>query len=110
MAYKVALNYFTGELQLVNTSSSGSGNVTGISPTTIDAITRWADTTGTTIKNSPGTSVQDSGAIEAQGFITMRSVTGNVIVNTDETWIAPSLEISLAGSIVIDSGADIIIV
>ena len=110
MAYKVALNYFTGELQLVNSSTSGSGNVTGIAPTTINAISRWADTTATTIKNSPNTLIQDSGAIEAQAFISMRDITGLVTINADETWIAPAIELSAGGAIVIASNAQIIIV
>ena len=108
MSYKVALNYFTGELQLVNAPSSGSG-VTGIPPTTVGAIASWADTTATTIQNTL-TNVQDSGAIEAQAFITRRSVVGVVTVNPDETWVSPSIEISVTGSIVLDSDGDIIIV
>lgn len=95
----------------IQTSNGAStGNVTGIPPTTIDAIVRWADMTGTTIKNSPDTYVQDSGAIEAQGFITIRDITGIVTINSDESWIAPSLEISLTGSIVIEANAELIII
>lgn len=105
MAYKVVLNYFTGELQLV----SASGSVTGIPPTTIGAIASWADTSANTIQNTL-TNVQSSGAIEGQGFITRRNVIGPVTVNNDESWIAPSLELSLTGSIVISSGGEIIIV
>lgn len=108
MAYKVALNPFTGNLQLVNQTSSGSG-VTGIAPTTIGAIAVWDDTTATTIINSL-TNVQASGAIEAQAFITRRNVVGTVTVNADETWISPSIELSLTGSIVLASDGDIIIV
>lgn len=109
MAYKPILNPFSGKLQLVNTGSGGSGSVTGIAPTTITAITRWADTTATTIENSLAL-VQDGGAIEAQAFITRRSVTALVEVNSGETWIAPSIELALGGSIIVDSNADIIIV
>jgi hypothetical protein len=94
----------------ISFTGTGTGNVTGLPPTDIRAIARWADTTGTTIENSPNTLVQDSGAVEAQGFITMRDVIGAVTINADETWIAPSLELSLTGSIVIASGGDIIIV
>jgi hypothetical protein len=92
-----------------STTSSGSGNVTGIPPTTVTAIARWANTTGTEIENSLAL-VQNGGAIEAQGFITMRAVINPVIVNSGETWIAPSLELAAGGSIVISSNADIIIV
>jgi hypothetical protein len=93
-----------------STAGGGSGNVTGIPPTTIDAIARWANTTGTEIKNSPGTYVQDSGAIEAQAFITVRSVTGLVTINPDETWIAPNIELSSGGAIIMDDNGNIIIV
>jgi len=108
MSYKVILNPFEGALQLVNQSSSSSG-VTGIPPTTVGAIATWANTTATVIQNTL-TNIQDSGAIEAQAYITRRSVVGVVTVNSDETWISPSIEISLTGSIVLDSDGDIIIV
>lgn len=101
-------NPITAQLDLVNTANAGS--VTGVPPTTVNAIARWADTTGTTIQNSPNTYVQDSGAIEAQGFITKRSVTGTVTVNGGESWIAPSIELSLTGAIVIADDAELIIV
>jgi hypothetical protein len=91
------------------TSGSSTGDVAGIPPTTVDAIAIWADTTGTTIKNSD-TLVQDSGAIEAQAYITRRNIVSVVTVNPDESWIAPSLELSLTGSIVIEDNAEVIIV
>lgn len=109
MAYKVILDPFTGDLQLVTVSSSGSGNVTGIPPTTVGAIASWANTTATEIQNTL-TNVQASGAIEAQAYITRRSVVGTVTVNPDETWISAAIELSLTGSIVIDDNAQIIIV
>lgn len=109
MAFKTVVNPYTGELQLINTSSSGSGNVTGIPPTTITGIARWADTTGTTIEDSKAT-VQDGGAIEAQGFITRRSVTDLVVIPDGESWIAPSLELELSGSIELEPNGELIIV
>jgi hypothetical protein len=110
MAYKTILNPYTGNLQLIYIESgSGSGNVTGLSPTTTGAITRWADDTGTTIQDSPGTNVQDSGAIEAQGYITQRNVNGTVTVNTDETLITPGLTLQSGASLVIQPGGEVII-
>lgn len=102
-------NPIYGTLDLVNSSSAGTGNVTGVPPTDINAITRWADTTGTTIKNSPGTKVQDSGAIEAQGFLTQRSVANLVTIPSGESWIAPELEID-GGSIEIEADGELIII
>jgi hypothetical protein len=110
MAYKIILNPFNGRLELaVSTSGGGSGTVTGIPPTNIGAIARWADTTGTTIENSPDTNVQDSGAIEAQGFISERNVNGTVTVNTDETWIAPGLTMQPGSNIIIAAGGQLLI-
>ena len=108
MAYKVALNPFSGELQLVNGSSSGSGNVTGVPPTTVTAIARWQDTTGTTIENSLAL-VQDGGAVEAQGFISMRNVTATVTVNSGESWIAPSLILQPGSLVVLNPDSELII-
>jgi hypothetical protein len=91
-------------------TSSGSGNVTGIPPTDINAITRWADTTGTTIQNSPGTVVQDSGAIEAQGYITNRNISGTVTVNGNQSWIAPALTLQPGANVIIQAGGELIII
>lgn len=108
MAYR--FNIFTGTLDIVGSSGSGSGNVTGIPPTDIRAITRWADTSGTTIENSPNTLVQDSGAIEAQGFITMRNISNDTVtVNDGETWIAPSIEMGPGGIIILAANAQLVI-
>jgi hypothetical protein len=103
------LKIFTGTLDIVGTSGSGSGNVTGIPPTTPTAIARWVDTGATEIENSLSL-VQDGGAIESQGFITIRSVTNPVIVNPGESWIAPEMEIELSGSIQIEPDGEMIII
>jgi hypothetical protein len=91
-------------------NGSGSGNVTGIPPTTIDAIARWDDTVGQTIKNSPGTLIQDSGAIEAQGFITNRQVSGTVTVNATESWITSAVEMQPGSVIIIEPGGQLILI
>ena len=98
--------------RISGTSGGGgnsSGGVSGISPTEVDAIARWADTTGTSIKNSE-TVIQDSGAIEAQGFLTRRTIDSNIKVNPGESWIAPELELTLTGSIEIELDGELIIV
>jgi hypothetical protein len=107
MSYR--LNIFTGTLDITGTSGSGSGNVTGIPPTTIGAITVWASTDGTEIQNSL-TNVQASGAIEAHGFITIRAITSLVTVNSGESWIAPEIEIELAGAIQIEPDGEMVII
>jgi hypothetical protein len=107
---KVVLNPFTGELQLVNSSGGGgSGNVTGIPPTTPGAIARWVDTGGTTIENSAGTLVQDGGAIQASGFLTDRSVTTLIHIPAEYSMIAPELELEITGTIEIEVDGELII-
>jgi len=105
MAYK--FNVFTGTLDIVGSSSSGGVN--GVPPTTIDAIARWADTTGTTIKNSPGTYVQDGGALETQGFVGSRSITTEVQIPSQNYMIAAELEIELTGTLEIEPDGELII-
>lgn len=86
------------------------GNVSGVPPTDIDAIARWDDTTGTTIKNSPGTLIQDGGAIQASGFITTRSVTTLITVPSGDSMIAPNLELELSGTLQIEPDGELIII
>jgi hypothetical protein len=107
MPYK--FNVFTGTLDFYENAGS-SGGVTGIPPTNVGAIARWVDTNATTIQNSPKTNVQDGGAIEAQGFITERTVTGMVTVNSGESWISPSLIIAPCGIIVLNPDAELIMI
>jgi hypothetical protein len=91
-------------------SGGGSGNVTGVPPTDVNAIARWNNTSGTSIKNSPGTFVQDGGAIQASGFITDRSVTTLISIPNEYSMIAPELEIELTGAIEIELDGELIII
>jgi hypothetical protein len=107
MAYKVILNPFTGQLQLA-TSITGSSGVTGIAPTTVNAIATWENTTATTIQNSLA-SVQASGDVHSQGFITQSNVTGVVTLALGEVWIAPGLALQPGSGIVLSSGSALIL-
>lgn len=100
------LNPITGQLDLV---SINTGFVKGPPVSTDKAIARWSGTTGDQINDSL-TQVQDSGAIEAQGFISKRTVSGTVSVSSDESWISPSLEMTPGAVIVLAAGAQLIIV
>lgn len=91
-------------------ATTGASGVNGVPPTDIDAIARWNDTTGTTIKNSPGTLVQDGGAIQSNGFITQKNITTLISIPTGYSMIAPELEIELSGSIEINADASLIII
>lgn len=109
MAITYIFNPFTGNLDAINTGTPGSGNVintTGIG--TNDAIAIF-DIDGYHIKNSL-TKIQDGGAIEAQGFITRRSVTALVTIPSGMSWVAPSLELELTGSIELELNSELIIV
>lgn len=105
MPYK--FNPFTGTLDYYQSSSGGG--ISGPGSSTDKAIVRWNGTSGTVVQNSLGI-VQDGGAIEAQAFLSIRTITGVVTVNNNESWIAPSIELTLTGSIVIESGGQVIIV
>lgn len=93
-----------------NSQSTSTGNVSGVPPTDVNAIARWDNTSGTVIKNSPNTYVQDGGAIQASGFITTRSVTTLVVVPSGDSMIAPNLEIELSGSLEIEPDGELIII
>jgi hypothetical protein len=88
---------------------SGSGNVTGVPPTTVDAIVRWNNTSGTSIKNSPGTLVQDSGAIEAQAFVFNRQILEDVTVPDHYSVVSSDVEL-VSGDIILDGDATLILV
>jgi hypothetical protein len=106
MPYK--FNVFTGTLDIVNPAGGGSGNVIGLPPTDINAIARWADTSADSIKNSPGTLIQDSGAINAQEFIFNRSIEGLVTIPDGYTMLATSIIID-TGNLVLDGTAQVLL-
>ena len=105
MGYK--FNVFTGTLDLVN-ATPASGNVNGVPPTDINAITRWANTSGTLIKNSPHTLVQDSGAIEAQAFVFEREIQNDVTVPDGYVVISTDVELT-TGDIILDGDATLLL-
>lgn len=95
---------------IVEAASGSSGDVSGPSSSTDNAIARFDGTTGKLIKNSPGTLVQDSGAIQAQALIENRQITGTVNVPTNYTWIADSIEQQPGSVIVMNPGSKIVII
>lgn len=94
-------NIITGTLDMVG--------VEGPASSTDKAIARWDGTSGFLINDSK-TVVQDGGAVEAQGFITRRAITDLVVIPDGESWIAPSLELELTGSIELEFNGELIIV
>ena len=83
--------------------------VTGPVSSTPQAIARYLDNTGQIIEDSPGTLVQDGGAIEAQAIITDRQVSDTVNVPTNYTMITDSIEMQPGGVITMNPGSKIII-
>ena len=102
------LNPITGKLDLVGSSGGGSGNVTGLPPTTPNAIARWVDTGATEIQNSPGTLVQDSGAIQAQAFVFDRQIINDVTVPNHYTVINTDVEM-ISGDIILEGDAQLLL-
>lgn len=102
-------NPFTGNLDAINTGTPGSGNVTNTTGIGTDDAIAIFDVNGYHIKNSL-TKIQDGGAIEAQGFITRRQVTQLVTIPNSMSWISPSIELQLSGSIDLSLDGEIIIV
>ena len=97
-------NPFTSNLDIV-----GVG-IQGPTRSTDKAITRWNGTTGSLVQDSPRTNVQDSGAIVGQGHISIRNVLGTVVVDSGESWIAPSLVLEPGSLIVLNADSELIII
>lgn len=89
--------------------AKGGGGIPAAPPTDDKAIARWVGTSGDTLQNSPGTLVQDSGAIQSAGFITNRNVTTTITVSSGYTWIAPALVIKPSGAVILMPDAQLII-
>lgn len=94
---------------IIEVSLSSGGDVFGPASSTDKAIARYNGTTGKIIEDSKA-SVQDGGAVQSQGFITKRIIDDLVTVPSGYSWVAPSVEISVDGSIVIEDDAELIIV
>lgn len=90
--------------------ATGTSGVTGVPPTDIDAIARWNDTTGTSIKNSPNTAVQDGGGIQAMGFIGAKEIIAAVVIPDKSYMIATGLTVMITGSISIGSDSELVLI
>lgn len=100
----IRFNPLTGEFDFTR-----AGTIQGPNPVIDNSIVRWDGITGTLVDDSL-TAVQDGGGIEAQGFITRRSITALIVIPSGMSWIAPSLELELTGSIELEPDAELIIV
>jgi hypothetical protein len=74
---KIVFNVFTANFDYINVDTSA---VDGPGSSTDKAIARWNGTSGKLLQDSPGTLVQDSGAIEAQSFVFDRQIINDVTV------------------------------
>lgn len=93
----------------MNSGGGGSGDVVGPGVSTDNAVTRWNGITGKLIQNSLAI-LQDGGGMESQGFLSIRGVTNLIKINPGESWIAPSIQLELGGSIELEADGEIIIV
>lgn len=105
MAFK--FNVFTGKLDVVNPSVTGSG-VIGPATSTDNAITRWDGTTGNLIQNSKSI-LQDGGAIEAQAFLFHRNIQDLVTIPSEYSMIATDIVID-GGELIINDDAELVII
>lgn len=87
---------------------TGATGVTATQPVTDNAITRWDGNDGRKIQNSPGTLVQDGGAIQAQGFLTNRVIDELVTIPTNYTMVAANVDIE-DGEIVIEEDSELLL-
>jgi hypothetical protein len=102
-------NPFTGQLDLVGSGSSGSGDVVGPASATDNAIARYDGTTGKLIQDSK-TLVQDGGGIEAQGFITNKLITDTIVIHANQVMVTSGFSIELTGELVIEADGELVLV
>jgi hypothetical protein len=100
-------NIFTGTLDIVEATGSGSGNVTGIPPTTPGAIAVWVDTGATEIENSL-TFVQPSGAIQMQAALQDRQILNDITIPTHYTMLQTDVYL-ISGDIVLDGDSTLLL-
>ena len=102
------LNVFTGTLDIVGKAGSGNG-VTRVGPTNDRRITIWAGNSSDTIQNSKA-SVQEGGAVVAQGHITNKLVTDTVTIQSDHVMLTSGFSIEPTGELVIEADGELVVV
>ena len=90
-------------------SSSSGGDVTGPSSSTDKAIARYDGTTGKIIQDSK-TLVQDSGVIEAQGFVMNQLITDSFHIGNNQAAITAGFSVELTGEVVVESDGELVII
>jgi len=101
-------NPLTGQLDLVGTTGTGSGDVTGPSSSTDNAITRYDGITGKLIQNSSAI-LDDSGGITTQAFVFNRQILADITVPDKHVIIAREVEL-ISGDIILNGDAEIVII
>lgn len=101
MAFK--FNPITAALELASQGISRFGS-------TIDkSITRWNGNNNDSVQGSI-TLVQDSGAIEAQAFITNKLIIDTVTVNASQVMITSEFIIEPTGELIIEADGEVVLV
>lgn len=101
-------NVFTGTLDLVSNSGSGSGDVVGPASATDNAIARYDGTSGKLIQNSLAI-VQDGGAIQTQGILQKRNIDQDVTVPDNYVWIDQDINMT-TGNMTLEGDGEITLV
>jgi len=101
-------NPFTGTLDIVGTSTGG-GDVFGPASATDNAIARYDTTTGKLIQNSKAT-IQDGGAIVAQGFIANKLITDEMVIGANQVFVTSGFSIELTGELIIEADGEFVLV
>lgn len=97
----------TGNNVVISFTGAGTGNVSGIAPTTVGAIATWDNTTASLIQNTL-TYVQASGAIEAQAFLADRQILNDIVIPTHYTMVQTDVYL-ISGDIILDGDATLLL-
>lgn len=102
-------NVFTGTLDIVNRTSTGGSGVTRVGTTNDRHITIWAGNSSDTIEDSKA-SIQEGGAIDAQGFVGRKEIDDAVVIPDKHYMIATGITIMVTGSITISTDSELVLI
>jgi len=83
--------------------------VQGPTTSTDNAITTWDGTTGQLVQSS-NASVQDGGAVQAQGFVGRKEIDDAVVIPDKHYMVATGIIITSTGSIQIGSDSELMLI
>jgi hypothetical protein len=87
---------------------SGSGNVIGPASSTDTAIAAFDGTTGKIIQNSPYSTIQPGGAVQAQAFVFNTQILNDVTVPNEYAMTGTDIQL-VSGNIILEGNAQLIL-